>query len=61
MHDYNALLHLILDTIFEQIGLPCQVLQNNHRFNPLWGLLEIREWGNLQKYKVGNINEWVAW
>ncbi len=56
----NELLHLILDTISKQIEQPWQVPQDNNRFNPLHGLLEIRKWGSLQKDKVDNTNERVA-
>jgi hypothetical protein len=48
----NALLHSILDTIFEQIERPWQVLQNNNKFDLLCELLEIKKWNNLQKDKV---------
>jgi hypothetical protein len=43
----NALLHSILDTIFKQIERPWQVPQDDNRFDPLRGLLEIRKWGSL--------------
>ncbi len=56
----NKLLHLILDTIFEQIEQPWQVLQDDSLFNPLRGLLKIKKWGNLQKNKVDNTNEWAT-
>jgi hypothetical protein len=54
----NALLHSILDTIFEQREWPWRVLKDNHRFNPLHGLLEIKKWDSLQKNKVDNTYEW---
>jgi hypothetical protein len=57
----NALLHSILDIIFKQIKQPWQVPQDDHRFDPLHGLLEIMKWGILQKEKVDNIDEWFAW
>jgi hypothetical protein len=56
----NELLHSILDTISKQIEQPWQVPQDDSRFNPLHGLLEIRKWGNLQEDKVDNTNELVA-
>jgi hypothetical protein len=57
----NALLHSILDTIFEQIKQPWRVFENDRRFDPLSGLLEIKKWGSLQKDKVDNTYEWAAW
>jgi hypothetical protein len=57
----NELLHSILDTISKQIKQPWQVPQDDNSFNPLHGLLEIMKWGNLQKYKVDNTNEWAAY
>jgi hypothetical protein len=56
----NTLLHSILDTISQQIERPWQVPQDDHRFDLLCGLLKIRKWGNLQKNKVDNIDEWAA-
>ncbi len=50
-----------MDTIFEQIKQPWRVFQDNHRFYPLWGLLEIKKWGSLQKDKVDNTYEWAIW
>jgi hypothetical protein len=55
-----VLLHSILDTIFEQIKQPWRILENDCRFDPLSGLLEIKKWGNLQKDKMDNTYEWVA-
>jgi hypothetical protein len=57
----NALLHSILDTISKQIERPWQVPQDDRRFDSLYGLLEIRKWGILEKDKMDNTNEWVAW
>jgi hypothetical protein len=56
----NALLHSILDTISEQIKQLWRVPQDDRRINPLHGLLEIFKWGNLQKDKVDNIDEWAT-
>jgi hypothetical protein len=56
----NALLDSILDTILEQIEQPWRVPQDDHRINPLRGLLKKFKWGNLQKDKVDNIDEWAA-
>jgi hypothetical protein len=56
----NALLHSILDTISKQIERPWQVPQDDYRFDPLYGLLEIRKWGILEKEKMDNTDEWVA-
>lgn len=55
----NTLLHSILDTIFEQIKWPWSVPQDDNQFDSN-GLIEIRKWGNLQKNKIVNIDEWVA-
>ncbi len=57
----NALLHSILDTIFEQIERPSQVPQDDYKFDLLCGLLEIRKWGNIQKNKVDNTDGWATW
>jgi hypothetical protein len=56
----NALLHSILDTISKQIEQPWQVPEDDNKFDPLRGLLEIKKWGSLQKDKVDNTNEQVA-
>ncbi len=45
----NALLHSILDTIFEQIERPSRVPQDDRKFDLLRGLLEIKKWGNIPK------------
>ncbi len=57
----NALLHSISDIISEQIEQPWRIPQDDCRFDPLHGLLEINKWGNLQKDKVDKINEWATW
>jgi hypothetical protein len=56
----NALLHSILDTIYNQIKQPWGVPQYDNRFDPLHGLLKIRKWGSLQKDKMDITYEWVA-
>jgi uncharacterized membrane-anchored protein len=57
----NTLLHSILDIISEQIEWPWRVPQDDNKFDPLRGLLEINKWGILQKEKVDNTNEWAIW
>ncbi len=49
----NALLHSILDIIFDQIEQPWRVPKDDHKIQPFTSLLKIKKRGSLQKDKGG--------
>jgi hypothetical protein len=51
MHDWKRIIAFNLNKISKQIEQPWQVPQDDNRFDPSRGLLEIKKWGSWPKKK----------